>query len=443
MEELDQEFFHILSFSMFSDVKGPVPVYCYPKSVPESTQVEIAMKSVSLLMGEAIYQAGLSNDLKYFGILPFPDLNYIGLTYFFLIPDDNARGKSKAATVTIVVKDSNHHFVYNNIHTLRILLDRTRVKLRKNPELPDIHQILDTLRLDIISIFKSPRYQTIRPRKKIVISGLNNVGKTSFLQAIPQELQLDITPIEWDHEGLSDYREKFYKNAKRHLPDTNLLIFLIDTQDNDRFNEMLGFLSKTLSTLENFKNFPFIQIVFHKNDPKLNSSEDRSLKCNEIQKIIEKLHPNWNLRFCTISTFDRNSIVNCITTSLAYISPNTTIYDDSIKWFVQRINGHFAVLLMKNGIIISEIAINSDWLNLIHDLKPDILDVIANIEEENNRDFYHSLIIDSVNIIIYKFQLGPMELYYLFDSNKQKKEIERFLKKIKKKLYPLIEITFG
>ena len=77
-------FFHIISFSMFSDVKGPVPVYSYPESISNETQVEIAMKSVSLLMGEAVYQAGLSDDLRYFGILPFPDLNYVGLTYFFL-----------------------------------------------------------------------------------------------------------------------------------------------------------------------------------------------------------------------------------------------------------------------------------------------------------------------------------------------------------------------
>jgi len=217
------------------------------------------------------------------------------LTYFFLIPDEHARGKSKAATVTIVVKDSNHHFIYDNIHTLRILLDKTRVKLRKNPELSDVHQILNVLRSDIISIFKSPRYQSIRPKKKIVISGLNNVGKTSFLKIVPKELHPDISPVEWDHEGNVDYREKFYKNAKRHLQDTNLLIYLIDIQDHNRLNDMLGFLSKTLNTLENFKNFPFVQIVFHKNDPELDSAKNNNQKCNEIQEIIQQLHPNWNM----------------------------------------------------------------------------------------------------------------------------------------------------
>ena len=63
-----------LLLSIF-DNEGPTPKICYPEDLDYSHQLLIAMKSISLLMGEQVYQEGLRFDtIKYFGILPFPDL---------------------------------------------------------------------------------------------------------------------------------------------------------------------------------------------------------------------------------------------------------------------------------------------------------------------------------------------------------------------------------
>ncbi len=458
-----KSFFHVVSFSMFSDVKGPVPIYCYPDSISEATQIEIAMKSVSLLMGEAVYQAGLSNDLKFFGILPFPDLNYIGLTYFFLIPDEEARGKSKAATVTIVVEESNHHFIYDNIHTLRILLDKTRVKLREHHELIDVKRFLDTLRYDIERLNRGSEIFTPRSRIKLLLAGLDNSGKSSFLKLIKKEFpsifadfttimsnniqqkpNLSIIPFEWDFGSDGNYRTNYFKNAALYLHDVDLLYYFIDIQDLTRLDESMRYLNEILHTLENFKNSPIIQIVLHKYDPDLEKPDHLTQKISNIQSTLLKLHSKWDMKVFLTSSYDNSSIHKCFSYGYSRLSPNTVMFTRHIKKFVSRINGHTAALLSSNALVVAEYSSNSHWLNLVSDIRLDMLNMfrIGDDMKEKSQN-YHSLQIDGVQLIFYRILIDSNEFFMIFDSKNDQKKNERLLEKLKKKISPLIRSYLG
>lgn len=458
-----KSFFYVVSFSMFSDVKGPVPIYCYPDSISETTQIEIAMKSVSLLMGEAVYQAGLSNDLKFFGILPFPDLNYIGLTYFFLIPDEEARGKSKAATVTIVVEESNHHFIYDNIHTLRILLDKTRVKLREHHELTDVKRFLDTLRHDIERLNKSSEIFAPRSRINLLFAGLDNSGKSSFLKSIKKEFpsifadfsrnldkitaqkpNLSIIPFEWDFGSHGNYRTNYFKNAALYLHDVDLLYYFIDIQDLIRLDESMHYLSEILHTLENFKNSPIIQIILHKYDPDLEKPDHLIQKISNIQSTLLKLHSKWDMKVFLTSSYDSSSIQKCFSYGYSRLSPNTAIFTRHIKKFVRRINGHAAVLLSSNALIIAEFCSDSHWQDFLSDIRLDMLNMvrIGDDKHETSQN-YHSLHIDGVQVIFYRILIDSNEFFMIFDSKNDQKKNERSLEKLKKKISPLILSYMG
>ncbi len=458
-EQTHDTFFHILSFSMFSDVKGPVPVYCYPEALSESTQVEIAMKSVSLLMGEAVYQAGHSDDLKFFGILPFPDLNYIGLTYFFLIPDEQARGKSKAATVTIVVKESHHHFIYDNIHTLRILLDKTRVKLRKHHEIPDIKKTLDALRLDITKIHEEAHETSPHSRLNMVFAGLENSGKSSFLKAIQKDysdlndipptkgtaqmekdLLLDINALEWNFGGQGDYRNNYYKNATLYLNDVDLLFYFIDIQNFDRLEESLRYFSEILHTLDNFKNSPLIHIALHKYDPDLEKTESLDKKISYVQSTLLKLHSKWDLKIFQTSIFDKSSINECFSYGFSRLSPNGSKFANHIEKFVKKLNGHVGVLLTHNALILGEYSSGSDWHELVGNIRTDMLEIFRNGEKSYQISHpYHSLQLNGVHLVFYRISIGSHEFFLLFDSDKEKKKIEKSVNQFKKKITPLIQ----
>ncbi|MHA1744694.1 MAG: hypothetical protein ACTSWW_01775, partial [Promethearchaeota archaeon] len=50
-----------LVFSVFETV-GPTPVVCFPEDLDELQQLNVAMKTISLLMGESVYQEGEQLD---------------------------------------------------------------------------------------------------------------------------------------------------------------------------------------------------------------------------------------------------------------------------------------------------------------------------------------------------------------------------------------------
>ncbi|MHA2051475.1 MAG: hypothetical protein ACW986_17815 [Promethearchaeota archaeon] len=109
--------------SIFDD-RGPVPKVVWPNDMDEKSGLLIAMKTISLLMGDSVYQdsQGSEVEVNYFGILPFPDLKLNGLTYFFLIPDETARGQALASTITVLINEDDKVFFYENMKYLRVII---------------------------------------------------------------------------------------------------------------------------------------------------------------------------------------------------------------------------------------------------------------------------------------------------------------------------------
>jgi len=105
------------------DENGPSPRIVWPEDLGEQAGLLIAMKTISLLMGDSVYQdsEGPTEEVNYFGILPFPDVKLNGLTYFFLIPDKEARGGALAATITVLIEEENRVFFYQNMKYLRVI----------------------------------------------------------------------------------------------------------------------------------------------------------------------------------------------------------------------------------------------------------------------------------------------------------------------------------
>ena len=115
MKEKDSDkIIRAIVLSVF-DSEGPTPKVFWPEDMDENARLVIAMKTISLLMGDEIYQDGDDLTINYFGILPFPDLKLSGLTYFFLIADEKARGNAMAATITVLIDDDNRSFFHDNM----------------------------------------------------------------------------------------------------------------------------------------------------------------------------------------------------------------------------------------------------------------------------------------------------------------------------------------
>ena len=120
-------------------------------------------------------------------------------------------------------------------------------------------------------------------RKKIIIAGLDNAGKTSMLKLVKNKMIdfLSIAPTRGidrsearilgnqiavhDFGGQSRYR-KDYLEQPRYFDETNAYIFVIDLQDKDRYELSLEYFDNSLQLLHEMEIKPNIFIFFHKYD---------------------------------------------------------------------------------------------------------------------------------------------------------------------------------
>ncbi len=98
---------------------------------------------------------------------------------------------------------------------------------------------------------------------KVVISGLDNAGKTSILTALDKkyDFQKDIVQLKptirveyhkmnflknntifWDMGGQEQYRSLYQRRQDVYFAGTDLLVYVIDAQDEDRFEASLDYL---------------------------------------------------------------------------------------------------------------------------------------------------------------------------------------------------------
>ncbi|MFX1259508.1 MAG: ADP-ribosylation factor-like protein [Promethearchaeota archaeon] len=350
----------------------------WPIHLDETYRFIIATKTISLLMGDAIYQNGHEIDgINYFGIIPFPDLKLNGLTYFFLIADENARGNAKAATITILIDENKKSFFYEYIKYLRVIIDKTATKIQNTKFTDEYKKIMDDFREELFDFCKDLKDPFSQQRKlKIIYIGLDKAGKTSFLLAIKKRYSEIIKALPtkgvkrsdekifdeqnsqitiWDLGGQKKYREKYLEQSKFYLYNVDLLFYLIDVQDSkERIYESLNLFNKIIESLIELDEHPPIVVCLNKYDPDLENSE--KIKKN-IEFITSEINTNSDKFFVKIfrtSIFNQWSLIFAYSYGLSQLSPNRELFINQLKFFAEKTNSDALLLLNENGIILSK-----------------------------------------------------------------------------------------
>ncbi|MFW9771986.1 MAG: ADP-ribosylation factor-like protein [Candidatus Thorarchaeota archaeon] len=145
--------------------------------------------------------------------------------------------------------------------------------------------------------------------QKIMIIGLDNAGKTAILSKYGGKLGItglvNLKPTKgvqrqfikteesaldvfiWDMGGQKQYRNKYLKHPEYYFLQIDLLIYVIDIQDSERFAESFEYFEEILNVLLTLEENPFIVIYIHKVDPDIKTEP-------EILLSIELLKDNIN-----------------------------------------------------------------------------------------------------------------------------------------------------
>ena len=144
-------------------------------------------------------------------------------------------------------------------------------------------------------------------KKKMIIIGLDNAGKSTILLTLQKQLNLKtiskLQPTKgvvteeyegvdsiyqvWDFGGQERYRKQYLLKPD-YFGKTDRLVFIIDIQDPERYESALTYLENILTLLKNMGESSEFIIFLHKFDPDLLDSEEFQLRSRNLIEQLQK-----------------------------------------------------------------------------------------------------------------------------------------------------------
>ena len=139
-------------------------------------------------------------------------------------------------------------------------------------------------------------------QKKVLFVGLDNAGKTSFIQALDRKnitnmkptLGIDLTYTNvlgykiarWDCGGQVNYRESYFKDEANVFADADIVFFIMDVQEERpaKIEESMKYYEDILEVYKLIGEKPAFIICLHKFDPDLIFYEE-----GEFKKMTKRL----------------------------------------------------------------------------------------------------------------------------------------------------------
>nr|MDO8109455.1 ADP-ribosylation factor-like protein [Candidatus Sigynarchaeota archaeon] len=431
--------------------------------------LHISMKSVSLLMGEHTYQDGDADvdSIKFFGILPFPDIHMDGLTYFFLIPDMIARGAARASTITILVSDQHKNFFYDYMNELRVLINEQAVKLNRMLSQDEFASIMVDLFKAINEFVDQISYPLSTKRNvKIVFAGLDNSGKTSMILGLEKKYSrminvqptkgvnrsqstiLGLTISVWDLGGQQQYRQQYVKDAELYLFDCDLMFYLVDVRDKKRFKESADYYSQILSVLKKFEQNPPVIVCLHKSET--NTENDPSTvpvkeNVEAVRKLFENASEDFSVKFFETSIFEPYSLISAFSYGLAALSPNRDIFRHQLEKLAKASGAQSIILINEKGLIMSDYSVDEHAGKIFELSAPHFTSLYNNFEQfisgNKKRAIY---MLENTYITFHVLEFDAFNIYVLAFVNDKESidKIEEHLKGFKEDIFNLLNTYF-
>ena len=206
-------------------------------------------------------------------------------------------------------------------------------------------------------------------QKKIVFFGLGNAGKTSLLTALSEKYSTmkEVLPTRglsrqqtnifgyqvssFDMGGQEEYRKSYFEKADMYFSPTDILVYCIDIQDTDRYDESLEYFGKILDTYKKYKLSMPVLVAFTKFDPDL--INDENLNADRIKLIdkIEKMSADFEVGYVNSSIYERNSIENLFSLSLKRVSTSGGVIQEFLEQFTKNIDARATCLISSTGLV--------------------------------------------------------------------------------------------
>lgn len=209
---------------------------------------------------------------------------------------------------------------------------------------------------------------------KLVIAGLDNAGKSSALIALRQKynfyervknlkptIKIDYSSFKflgtyriniWDMGGQAKFR-KIYVSNPIYFSETDSLYFLIDIQDELKFDEATQYLHDVLNIYRGMDYMNDVVVCFNKYDPKFKNNADFQDRSIMLENLIISQNQDMKFKFFHTSYYDISSISKAMSYSLNKMLSLEQISKE-LKFLVDKFGCSHAILYTESGIVIAD-----------------------------------------------------------------------------------------
>ncbi len=274
--------------------------------------------------------------------------------------------------------------------------------------------------------------------KKIGVMGLDNAGKTSIITAITRRFGFEeeiarLSPtrriardtfkflgIEFtrmDFGGQKQYREEYLKHPEKYLSGTDLMFYVIDAQDFNRYIESIDYLEKVLLFYKEEQDYVPICILFHKFDPQLIDDVQINKRILTLKQALTRYSNDFDIFFFETTIFDIKSIMDAFSSGLSILFEKIEMVSQLFSEISKNYDSILMALFDAKGITIGEYY--RPHLQLIEKLKiyEKYIDLQKRVVAENRTLLEFSDTFESgekFSGIIEVLEFGSQDFYLLF-----------------------------
>ncbi len=214
---------------------------------------------------------------------------------------------------------------------------------------------------------------------KIIFTGLDFGGKTSILRTLQQKKYaledlkptvgidrlsinvLDCCINEWDLGGQEKYRKEYLEQEKPFY-ETDLLYYVIDAADIERYSESLAYYKSIIEILFKQKLKPAIIILLNKVD-----KEDDIIaeKLQNLQNTMLDLSKGYDIRFFRTSIYESQTLLRAFSHGITKISKKTGELSSQLRGMAEETFADAILLVESNGFVLGEYAKDDDSRQMV------------------------------------------------------------------------------
>jgi GTPase SAR1 family protein len=276
----------------------------------------------------------------------------------------------KPETLIGVDKVSSDQLFANGIKSIE---DLAKLSVANLPEIKDVLPSMLQKWIKIAQVIRKNVQEQLRKHKKLLMIGLDNGGKTSILAVLQDKFSIikSLLPtrgvkrekldffgypiISWDLGGQVQYREKLYFNRPElFFTEADIILYVIDSQDPDRFPESANYFREVLKVLTELKEKPALLIVLSKSDDDIRKTLQWQQNVTTIKNKFTKVSAEFeqfSIDFSDTTVFDRNTIMQMFSIALKKVSDTSEIVENILEDFCTHVEAKASSLVSMDGLI--------------------------------------------------------------------------------------------